>query len=111
MSDTDGVTNDEARRPHKEPRIDSLTRDWSEKSALDKYVSRVRRAAAQYRRECAISSPPTSAGHEARAFAELQAEQQRAMRDLVIHEYRRLVALRNAPHQEPTRRRQVSRPT
>jgi hypothetical protein len=107
MSDTDGVANDEARRPSKEPRIGSLTRDWSQKSALQKYASRLRRAAAQYRRDCAISSPPTWSEQEGRAYAELQAEQQGAMRELVIQEYRRLVAIRAALHQEPARTRQV----
>ena len=41
----------------------------------------------------------------ARAYAELQAEQQRAMRELVTGEYWRLAAVRDAPHQEPVRTR------
>ena len=92
----------------KEASNDSLTRDWSEKSALDKYASRVKRATAQYRRDRATLSPTTWREHEARAYAELQAEQQRAMRELVTGECWRLAAVRDAPHQEPVRTRQAS---
>ena len=63
----------------------------------------MKRAAAQYRRECVSLSPATWCEYEARAYAELHAEQQRAMRELVTGEYWRLVAVRNAPHQEPAR--------
>jgi len=89
----------------KEASNDSHTRDWSEKSALDKYASRVNRAAAQYRRDCATLSPTTRREHEARAYAELQAEQQRAVRELLTGEYWRLAAVRDAPHQEPVQTR------
>jgi hypothetical protein len=97
ISDFDG----EARRRGRGASDDSFAKDWSEKSALDKYASRVNRAATQYRRERATLSPPTWREHEACAYLELQAEQQRAMRELVTGEYWRLVAVREAPHQEP----------
>src|SRR6202030_476561 len=45
--------NGEVRDRAEEASNDSLTSDTSEKSALDKYALRVKRAAAQYRRECA----------------------------------------------------------
>jgi hypothetical protein len=92
----------------KEPSKESLISDWGEKSALNKYALRVTRAAAQYRRERGSLSPVTWCGNEARAYAELQAEQQRAMRELVTGEYWRLVAVRDAPHQEPATTRQAS---
>jgi hypothetical protein len=59
-------------------------------------MPRVREAACQYRRDCAILS-------EVGAYSRLKSEQQRAMRELVTGEYWRLVAARNAPHQEPAR--------
>jgi hypothetical protein len=89
---------------------DFLAKDWNEKSALEKYSSRVNRAVAQYRRERAFSSPTIRGAHEARAYAELLAEQQRAMRQVMTGEYWRLVAVREAPHQEPLRTRQASGP-
>jgi hypothetical protein len=52
ISDFGGEANGEVRDRAKEASNDSLTSDWSEKSALDKYALRVKRAAAQYRREC-----------------------------------------------------------
>ena len=107
ISDFGGEANGEVRDRAKEARNDSLTSDWSEKSALDKYALRVKRAAAQYRRERASLSPRPG-GNEARAYAEFHAEQQRAMRELVTGEYWRLVAVRDAPHQEPVRTRQAS---
>ena len=61
---------------------------------LDRYAARVRQAACQYRRDCAIPS-------EVSAYAELKSEQQRAMRELVTGEYRRMIAVRDAPHKEP----------
>jgi hypothetical protein len=97
--EADGEVRDRA----EEAGHESLTSDWSEKTALDKYALRVKRAAAQYRRERASLSPVTRCGNEPRAYAELQAEQQRAMRELVTGEYWRLVAVRAAPHQEPVR--------
>jgi hypothetical protein len=108
ISDFGGEANGEVRDRAKEASNDSLTSDWSEKSALDKYALRVKRATAQYRRERASLSPATWCGNEARAYAEFHAEQQRAMRELVTGEYWRLVAVRDAPHQEPVRTRQAS---
>jgi hypothetical protein len=102
VSDFCGEADGEARRRTKEA-TNPLARNWSESSALDKYYLRVKRAAAQYRRECVSLSPVTWREYEARAYAELQAEQQRAMRELVTGEHWRLVAVRNAPHQEPAR--------
>ena len=61
---------------------------------LDRYAARVRHAACQYRRDCAILS-------EVSAYAELKSEQQRAMRELVTGEYWRMIAVRDAPHKEP----------
>ena len=61
---------------------------------LDRYAARVRHAACQYRRDCAILS-------EVSAYAELKSEQQRAMRELVTGEYRRMIAVRAAPHKKP----------
>jgi hypothetical protein len=61
---------------------------------LDRYAARVRHAACQYRRDCAILS-------EVSAYAKLKAEQQRAMRELVTAEYWRMIAVRDAPHKEP----------
>ena len=104
ISDFGGEADVEARRRANETSDDSLVRDWTKKSGLDN------QAVAQYRRERAILTPPTWPEHEARAYAELQAEQQRAMRDLVTGEYWRLVAVRDAPHQEPVRTRQISTP-
>jgi hypothetical protein len=108
ISDFGREADGEVRGHSKEASNDSLTRDWSEKSALDKYASRVKRATAQYRRDRATLSPTTWREHETRAYAELQAEQQRAMRELVTGEYWRLAAVRDAPHQEPVRTRQAS---
>jgi hypothetical protein len=107
ISDFGRKADGEVRGRAKEASNDSLT-DWSEKSALDKYASRVKRATAQYRRDRATLSPTTWREHEARAYAELQAEQQRAMRELVTGESWRLAAVRDAPHQEPVRTRQAS---
>ena len=107
ISDFGREADGEVRGHSKEASNDSLT-DWSEKSALDKYASRVKRATAQYRRDRATLSPTTWREHEARAYAELQAEQQRAMRELVTGESWRLAAVRDAPHQEPVRTRQAS---
>src|SRR4029077_14309001 len=56
---------------------------------LDRYAARVREAACQYRRDCAILS-------EVGAYSRLQSEQQRAMRELVTGEYRRMVEVRDA---------------
>jgi hypothetical protein len=61
---------------------------------LDRYATRVRAAACQYRRDCAILS-------EASAYAKLKSEQQRAMQELVTGEYWRMIAVRDAPHKEP----------
>jgi hypothetical protein len=61
---------------------------------LDRYAARVRQAACQYRRDRAILS-------EVSAFAKLNSEQQRAMRELVTAEYWRMIAVRDAPHKEP----------
>jgi hypothetical protein len=105
-----GETDCEARGRLGEASDESLARDWSEKSALDKYTSRVNRAVAQYRRERTFPSATTWDVHEARAYAELLAEQQLAMRQLVTGEYWRIVAVRDAPHQEPLRTRQASGP-
>src|ERR1700677_1437239 len=107
VSDFGGEADGEARRPTKEA-TNPLARNWSESSTLDKYYLRVKRDAAQYRRECASLSPVTWR-YEAGAYAELKAEQQRAMRELVTGEYWRLVAVRNAPHQEPAGPLEVSR--
>jgi hypothetical protein len=106
ISDFGREADGEVRGRAKEASNDSLTSDWSEKSALDKYALRVKRAAAQYRRERASLSPRPG-GNEARAYAEFHAEQQRAMRELVTGEYWRLAAVRDAPHQEPARTRQA----
>jgi hypothetical protein len=61
---------------------------------LDRYTARVRDAACQYRRDCAILS-------EVRAYSRLMSEQQRAMRELVTGEYWRMISIRDAPHKEP----------
>ena len=61
---------------------------------LDRYAARVREAACQYRRDCAILS-------EVSAYAKLKSEQQRAMRELVTGEYWRMIAVGDAPHKEP----------
>ena len=47
ISDFGREADGEARGHSKEASNDFLTRDWSEKSALDKYASRVKRATAQ----------------------------------------------------------------
>jgi hypothetical protein len=101
-------TDCEARGHPGEASDESLASDWSEKSALDKYTSRVNRAVAQYRRERAFPSATTWDVREARAYAELLAEQRLAMRELVTGEYWRIVAVREALHQEPLRTRQGS---
>jgi hypothetical protein len=46
----------EARLRAGDARKESLSGDWSEKSAIEKYASRVNRAVTQYRRERAVSS-------------------------------------------------------
>jgi hypothetical protein len=61
---------------------------------LDRYAARVREAACQYRRDCAILS-------EVSAYTKLKSEQQRAMRELVTGEYWRMIAVRDAPHKKP----------
>jgi hypothetical protein len=57
---------------------------------LDRYAARVREAACQYRRDCAILS-------EVGAYSRLKSEQQRAMRELVTGEYWRMIEVRDAP--------------
>jgi hypothetical protein len=108
VSNFGGKSDSEARGRAKDASNDPLARDWSEKPALDKYALRVKRAAAQYRRERASISVVAWREQEARAYAELQAEQQRAMREFVTGEYWRLAAVRDAPHQEPVRTGQAS---
>jgi hypothetical protein len=61
---------------------------------LDRYAARVRQAVCQYRRDCAILA-------EVSAYAKLNSEQQRAMREFVTAEYWRMIAVRDAPHKEP----------
>ena len=61
---------------------------------LDRYAARVRQAACQYRRDCAIPS-------EVSAYADLKSKQRRAMRELVTGEYWRMIAVRDAPHKKP----------
>jgi hypothetical protein len=63
---------------------------------MDRYAARVREAACQYRRDCAILS-------EVGAYSRLQSEQQDAMRELVTGEYWRMIEVRDAPHKEPAR--------
>ena len=57
---------------------------------LDRYAARVREAACQYRRDCAILS-------DVGAYSRLKSEQQRAMRELVTGECWRMIEVREAP--------------
>jgi hypothetical protein len=61
---------------------------------LDRYATRVREAACQYRRDCATLS-------EVGAYSRLKSEQQRAMREVVTREYWRMIEVCDAPHKEP----------